>query len=263
MVSVSIVTFHTQLSELEICIASLDSHYIDCIYIIDNGEEERIRIWCDLHPEIIYIPAHNPGFGAGHNIAIRKSIEKEAKYHLVLNSDVHFNAKVIDEIIEYMEANPKTGTLQPKILNPDGSLQHTCRLLPTPLDVFARRFLPSFLYRKRNDRYLLKNLDPDKEHNIPYHQGSFMFIRVDALRETGLFDERFFMYPEDIDLTRRLHKMWKTMYYPGASIIHSHRADSYHSLKMTWIHIINMIKYFNKWGWWFDKERRQFNKQVY
>lgn len=89
-----------------------------------------------------------------------------------------------------------------------------------------------------------------------------MFIRMSALQEAGLFDERFFMYPEDIDLTRRIHRRYKTLYFPMCEIIHYHRAESYKNLRMTKIHIINMIRYFNKWGWWFDAERRKFNRRI-
>lgn len=89
-----------------------------------------------------------------------------------------------------------------------------------------------------------------------------MFIRSEALKAEGLFDERFFMYPEDIDLTRRIHRHWKTLYYPACEIVHDHRAESYKSLRMTKIHIINMMRYFNKWGWWVDGERRRFNKSI-
>ena len=58
--------------------------------------------------------------------------------------------------------------------------------------------------------------------NVPYLQGSFMFLRTKALKEVGLFYERFFMYPEDIDITRRMHKKYKTIFYPEVSIHHEH-----------------------------------------
>ena len=88
-----------------------------------------------------------------------------------------------------------------------------------------------------------------------------MFFRVSSLCEVGLFDERFFMYPEDIDMTRRMHAKYKTIFYPFVSIIHAHAAASRVNKKMLRIHILNMIKYFNKWGWFFDKERRRVNKE--
>lgn len=89
-----------------------------------------------------------------------------------------------------------------------------------------------------------------------------MFFRVEALKDVGLFDERFFMYPEDIDITRRMHAKYRTMFYPFVSIVHAHAAASKTNKKMLKIHILNMIKYFNKWGWLFDKERKQFNAQL-
>lgn len=112
------------------------------------------------------------------------------------------------------------------------------------------------------EKYLLKHLDDTATWDIPYHQGSFMFLRKDALKAAGLFDERFFMYPEDIDLTRRIHRHYRTLYWPGVTITHSHRAASYHSPRMLWIHVTNMIRYFNKWGWLRDEERRRMNDAI-
>lgn len=262
MLTVSIVTYHTPVDELETCLASLTSRCISQIYIVDNGSEDKLRRWAGQHDRVVYIAADNPGFGAGHNLAIRRALDAGADYHLVLNSDVYFRPAVIDNIYSFMEANPGVGMLQPRITNPDGTMQYTCRRLPTPLDVFGRRFLPKFLNRRRDDRYLLKHLDFSVPHNIPYHQGSFMFIRTSALRQAGLFDERFFMYPEDIDLTRRIHRHYKTLYYPGVSIVHAHRAASYHNLRMTVIHAVNLARYFCKWGWFYDPERRRFNSAI-
>jgi GT2 family glycosyltransferase len=101
----------------------------------------------------------------------------------------------------------------------------------------------------------------NKTMNVPYLSGCFMFLRVKALKEIGLFDERFFMYPEDIDLTRRIHSKYQTVFYPEVSVIHNHAQDSYKNYRMLWIHISNMVKYFNKWGWIFDSERRKVNNE--
>ena len=106
-----------------------------------------------------------------------------------------------------------------------------------------------------NRRYTLEFWNHQSEADIPYHQGSFMFFRIACFEKVGLFDERFFMYPEDIDITRRMHRYYKTIFYPQVTIVHAHRAASYKSKKMLKIHMVNMIKYFNKWGWIFDKER--------
>lgn len=89
-----------------------------------------------------------------------------------------------------------------------------------------------------------------------------MFLRCDVLKSVGIFDERFFMYPEDVDLTRRIASKFDTIFYPHVEVVHEHGAASYKSLRMLWIHIINIIKYFNKWGWIFDKDRERLNKKT-
>lgn len=257
--TVSIVTYRTDRQELLACLDSLRCDEVKRIYIVDNGAERRIQNFVTNIPRVEYIPLRNPGYGAGHNVAIRRALAINADYHLVLNSDVRFEPEVLPRLIAVMNARRKIGQLQPRLVYPDGSRQPAVRMLPTPLDVFGRRFLPNFIFSGRNKRYTLQHLDPDVEHNIPYHQGSFMLLRTDALRCVGLFDERFFMYPEDIDLTRRIHRYYETIYYPSETVIHAHRAGSYHSKKLLAIHTWNMIRYFNKWGWWCDSERRRFN----
>jgi GT2 family glycosyltransferase len=89
-----------------------------------------------------------------------------------------------------------------------------------------------------------------------------MFLRAGALKEIGLFDESFFMYPEDIDLTRRMHARYRTVFYPEVQVIHEHAKGSYLNKKLLYIHMVNMIKYFNKWGWFFDRERQKVNKEI-
>ncbi len=301
--TVSIVTYHTPEQELRQGLRSLTSPVVDKIYIVDNGREERLRALAAEYERVEYIPAKNEGYGAGHNIAIRRAmpgtlpaIKQEehdntyilenlensdnlgnldhpensdshgeepatgSEYHLVLNSDVYFEPELLDQMVEVMKKDPEIGLLHPRLVYPDGKLQPTARLLPTPWDVFGRRFLPKRLFAKRNAKYTLEGLDLTRAHNVPYVQGSFMLMRLSALREVGLFDERFFMYPEDIDLSRRLHSSYKTLYWPMLSAVHAHRAASYHNLRMLRIHIVNMIRYFNKWGWFYDPERRLFNR---
>ncbi|MCQ2211210.1 MAG: glycosyltransferase family 2 protein [Paludibacteraceae bacterium] len=262
-VSASIVLYRTIPDELRTCLGALLSNDVDKVYIIDNSETNQLSCICDVDSRVEYIFNNkNIGYGAAHNIAIRKSMNEGYKYHLVANPDIYFGQDVIAKIVEYMDAHETIGQLIPNTLYPDGRLQYVVRLLPRPIDVILRRFFPPRWIRKTNYRYLLEFADHTKEMNIPYHQGSFMFFRNSALSRIGLFDERFFMYPEDIDLTRRMHKEYETVFWPEVSITHAHRSASYKSVRMLRIHIVNMIKYFNKWGWFFDRERREWNREV-
>ena len=262
MLSVSIVTYQTPAEELCRCLDSLDTSTVDRIYVVDNGRRVETEELCRKNPKIEYIGNDNIGYGAAHNIAIRKAMEEGSDYHLVLNPDVYFSPEILVEILAFMDQNPDVGQLQPKLVYPDGNLQMTVRRLPTPRDLIFRRFLPTGWNNKRDRRYTLSDWDHADPLDVPYHQGSFMFFRVDALREVGLFDERFFMYPEDIDLTRRMHAKYRTLYWPKVEAVHCHRAQSYHDRRLLKIHLVNMIRYFNKWGWFFDGERRRLNRKL-
>lgn len=235
---------------------------VNTIYLIDNGDDSSLSFLADYSARIRYTHMENRGFGAGHNYALKEALKDTEGFHLVMNADVSWEGDILSPLVDYLEDNPDVGMVMPKTMYPDGDLQYTCRMLPTPFDLFLKRFLPPQFTRKRMEKYLLASHDHDKALNCPYLLGSFLLFRNKALEECGIFDERFFMYPEDIDITRRIHENWKTMYFPAVTIIHEHAAASRHSGKMLRIHFTNMVKYFNKWGWLFDKKRRKFNREL-
>ena len=261
-ITASIVIHNSPRLQVARALLCLLSSEVDTIWLIDNGSDTSLAFLSRYSDRIRYRHVENRGFGAGHNIAIRETLRSPGGYHLVMNADVTWDGEIISPLISYLDSNPDVGMVMPKTLYPDGDLQYTCRMLPTPLDLFAKRFLPASFTRRRMERYLLAAHDHDKPIDCPYLLGSFLLFRNDALRDCGLFDERFFMYPEDIDITRRIHERWKTMYLPTVTIVHEHAAASRHSGKMLRIHITNMIKYFNKWGWIFDRKRRHFNRRL-
>ncbi len=262
MITVSIVTYKTEISELGKCLTSLSSPLVRRVFVVDNSRQQSIADYCKKIDKVEYIGSDNVGYGAGHNIAIRKAEKLGMKYHLVLNSDVYFGEDVLPGLVEYMDKNEDVAQVQPNIVYPDGTLQYGCRLLPSPLNLISRRFLFHDLAVRINHEFMLYGFDHKSPMDLPYHQGSFMFFRTKCFDKVGLFDERFFMYPEDIDITRRMHKHYRTMFWPGVTVVHAHRAASYKSLRMLAIHSYNMIKYFNKWGWFFDKEREEWNKRI-
>lgn len=103
---------------------------------------------------------------------------------------------------------------------------------------------------KKDAYYSLQHSGYDKIMNPPCLSGCFMFMRLKALKENNIFfDENYFMYCEDFDLIRRLHRIGKTLYYPKVTIIHNHTKESYRSKKMLFAHIQSAVKYFNKFGW--------------
>ncbi|HEY5592435.1 MAG TPA: glycosyltransferase [Paludibacter sp.] len=261
MLNASIVLYNHTLLEIAPLVEILrKSAAISDVFLIDNSPTEQPDF---KNLEVTYIFNNkNIGYGAAHNIAIRKTIDQYIPYHLVVNPDIAFEPSILAKIESFMNNNPDIGLLMPKIIYPTGEIQYLCKLIPTPFDLIFRRFLPQKWTRKRTQMFELRDSDYNHIMDVPYLSGCFMFLRTEALTQVGLFDERFFMYPEDIDLTRRIHRKFRTVFFPNVSIIHHHARSSYVNLKMLYIHITNMVKYFNKWGWCFDKERKEINKNT-
>ena len=262
--SVSIVLFNTPEEEIESVLRTLRGSDLRIkTYLIDNSPEPLDPSPLKKFGEVIYVhTGKNLGYGSGHNIAINKA-KKEAECHLVLNADVKFNAKILSTLYQYMMQYTEVGLLAPKIYNPDGTLQYSAKLLPNPINLIVRRFIPIQSFKDKLDfRYELKSFSFDRIIEVPYVMGCFMFINCRVFEKVEGFDERFFMYPEDIDLTRRIFLEYKALYYPEVSIVHEHGRGSYKSSRLLYYHVTSMIRYFNKWGWIFDKERRNINKRV-
>lgn len=262
MITGSIVTYKNEFEKLVPAIYSfLNTSLPVHLYIVDNSPDDEIRKLC-YSDKITYIhTGSNVGFGKGHNLILKKIIESST-YHLVLNPDVYFEeSDVIQELKTYMDANPKVGLVMPKILNTDGSIQYNCKLLPTPFNLIIRRFLnfSQSLVKKSNYYYEMQFSDYEHEMEVPYLSGCFMFLRVEALKEVGFFDDSFFLYGEDIDMSRRIHEKFRTIYLPTVSIYHHHEKGSYKSFLLMLYNVQSAIIYFNKWGWW-DKERRSINR---
>lgn len=263
MLNISIVLYKTPAAQVMPLLDELGKiPTLHQIYLVDNSPVASEELSALALPVVYIFNGANLGYGRAHNIAIRESVYDEVEYHLVINSDIEVKASDVAELLAFMDQHHEVGQLIPRVVYPNGELQHVAKLLPTPLDVFGRRFLPKRWMAKRNARYELRFRDYDKPMNVPYLSGCFMLLRTEAVLQARLFDERYFMYPEDIDLTRTIHRNWLTLYMPSVTIVHHHAKASYRSLRYLWIHIVNMCRYFNKWGWWVDKERDLYNNPL-
>jgi GT2 family glycosyltransferase len=234
------------------------------IILIDNSENPTVNdLISDRRCHYIF-NNDNVGFGAAHNIGMKQVLE-EAKYHVILNPDVTFEAGSLEKLYDYMERNPDIGLLLPSVSDFQGEPKFLCKRLPAPLDLVIRRFGSKFLqgiFEKRLTHYEMRDKDYSRPFEAPYLSGCFMFFRVEALKKVGLFDERFFMYMEDVDLSRRVHRHFKTVYYPEVHIHHGHARESYGFNRLLFAHIRSAVRYFNKWGWFFDAERKEVNRHL-
>jgi GT2 family glycosyltransferase len=258
VLSVSIVLYNTVDLMLERVINSFGNENVQ-IYLIDNSPEGRVNSFIN-NAKIKYIHNNkNIGFGSAHNIAIKMSIAENTRYHLVLNPDIYFTPDIIQKIIKFMDDDSDIGLLMPEILYPNNQIQYLPKLLPSLFSLIKRKLLN---YSKSNNLYELRNLPQQMIYEAPIISGCFSFFRIAALKEVGLYDERFFMYFEDFDISRRVHKKFKTVYYPQVSVYHEYGRGAQKNFILFKIFVKSAIKYFNKWGWIFDSERRRVNRLV-
>lgn len=267
MTTASIVTYNTDPDQLRTVLACACASAIGRIYVVDNSADPSLgELVRSVSGKIEYIHGQgNVGYGAAHNIAIRQAMADGAQYHIVLNPDIEFRPEDIQTLAGYMDSHPDVGWLMPRVIYPGGELQYLCKLLPAPMDLIGRRFLGFLPSVKRRDRrFEMRATGYDREMDAPFCSGCFMFLRTATLRDIGLFDDRIFMYGEDLDLSRRISTSgrWATRFWPGVTITHAHNKESYRSRKMLWIHMKSIIYYFNKYGWLFDRERRRINAKT-
>jgi len=227
------------------------------IIVVDNNSHDSIgKILNWQNPNIIFIQnKKNYGLGRANNIGIKKA---KGKYIVVMNPDTIALDDVFKKLYFYMEENPEVGLVAPRQLNPDKTIQNSCFRYPGIFVLLSRRtFLGNYsLAQKSIDKYLMKDFDHKSEKEVDWILGSFMFMRADALKTVGLFDEKFFLYFEDIDLCRRFWaKKWKVVYYPFAQIIHNHARESaqikwykFFLSKTSRYHFSSWLKYLKKWG---------------
>jgi GT2 family glycosyltransferase/lipopolysaccharide/colanic/teichoic acid biosynthesis glycosyltransferase len=188
------------------------------------------------------------GFGRANNQAI--AIAK-GTYTLLLNPDTLISEDTLSIMFNHMEKNPNTGASGCKLLNPDGSFApESKRSVPTPFTALWKvvGLTKLFPKSKRFGDYYLGWMDENESGPIPVLSGAFMFFQTKVIKELGGFDERFFMYGEDIDLSYRVTEAgYQIDYVPQASIIH-YKGESTKKENLDYVIIFNkaMYQFFEK-----------------
>ncbi len=225
------------------------------IIVVDNNSGDYLgEILAWQYPEVQFIQAGtNLGMGGGNNLGLARA---RGKYLVVMNPDTIALPDTWRRLYDYMEANQSVGVVGPKQFNPDKSVQISCyrwHSLLTPL--YRRTFLGAWFGQKDLDRFLMADFDKNSIREVDWLLGSFLFIRAEALRRVGNFDDRFFLYFEDTDLCRRFYRAgFKVVYNPQAQIIHNHSRESartpwyrFFTSRTTRTHVISWFKYLLKW----------------
>lgn len=230
------------------------------VVIVDNGSNDGAE---SLEKEFdnlkVILQEKNEGFGRSHNRAVGSV---EAKYYFVLNPDTFFppGTLFLRRMFDFMEANPKVGVAGPRTVYPDGKLQYTCCRFPHFLQpLYSRTKLgKEGRGKKIVENYLMKDFSHKKTIPVDWVIGSAMFVRAEAIKDVGGFDERFWMYAEDSDWCRRIWKRgWYVFYAHDIELKHAYGRVSakvpgimaaFLKNKYARIHLLSWLKYFWKWS---------------
>lgn len=223
-VSVVIVSYNC-LDFLRLCLNSLlwkNHNNMELIVVDNNSSDGTVSVLKDEFPELRLIANdYNAGFGKACNQGIKIA---GGHYLLMLNPDTFVPEDLTSKIISFMDKHERCGAMGAYMMDAKGKfLPESKRGMPTPFRSFCRfsglsALFPSSAYFAG---YYAGNIPKDKVAEVEILSGAFMVLRRDALAETGGFDEDFFMYGEDIDLSWRIHKAgWLTYYNPDIRIVH-------------------------------------------
>lgn len=215
------------------------------LYIIDNSPTELTNSFILNHPDIRYVFNNkNLGFAKANN-SILQELKINSTHHLILNPDVEFDSKVVAVLINELVKQESVVMIAPKVVFPDGSHQYSVRKYPSFLDLVLRK---TKLYKKRieqqeyQDKDLSKPFFPDAIH------GCFMLFKTDDFLALNGFDERYFLYMEDLDICKKIDALGKKkLYYPKVQIIHHLRKGSSKSSTLFFYHFTSALRYFFKW----------------
>lgn len=257
---VSIVLFRMPVAEVLPLVNELLAQGARVVYLVDNSPKgfDAFAGWTPPERVVTISTQQNLGYGRGHNLAIRDSVRRHA-YHLVCNPDITLGTRTLPKLFEVMEQRREVGLLAPRIVGVDGEIQRLCKLPPSPVDFVIRQLAPERWFARRRAAFEMRT-DPgsyEREMSPEYMTGCFMFFRSDVLEKVGGFDDRYFMYLEDLDLSRSSQKLAANLYYPHETVVHVHQKGSHKSLRLFSYIAASAFKYFNKWGWfdqpWFRK----------
>jgi len=257
-----IVTNYKTSDLLKICLKSITIAGVglDCeIIIVDSEAEDETREVIQENfsdQKINYIAfGTNQGYAKLVNYALARA---QGQYILVLNADMVLLKDSIKKMIEYMQVNSKIGVLGPQLLNFNETIQESCFQYYRLITIFCRRTVLGKLKfgQKELSRFLMKDFDHQSVREVDWIMGTALMVSRQALEQVGPMDEKFFMYFEDTDWCRRFWQAgWRVVYFPEAKMYHYHGRVSKKTgglldlliNKYTWIHISSALKYFFKY----------------
>lgn len=248
-----LVAYHPSVQEVEqlqACLQGLSSRLGYAVVVNDYRPGEPVE---RLAPQADAFMTNrdNPGYGRAVNRMVER-IGSLPPYIGVLNTDLSWAEGSFEALLAWLQRHPDVSLAVPQILDLCGRPQQLCKQHPTVLGMFSRRFLPEWLkppWLKRYDRwYVMADQDGQQVFEVPYLSGCCMLMRTEAFLRAGGFDERYFLYLEDADLTRTLSQEGRCVHLPVASVVHGWGRGNYRNLGLMMVNLASAWCYFRKWG---------------
>ena len=217
------------------------------IVVVDNNSaDDSTGMVEEKHPWVELIKlSKNIGFGKGHNITYAQT---KGRYFFVLNPDVIVLPGSLEELVKILDKHDRSAIVGPCLLNPDQSLQYSTRRFYNWWTILCRRFpIPG---RERvNDFHLMKEWNHNEIQNVDWLLGASLGIRRSAFGQDKLFDPRYKLYFEDVDLCYFAHQQgWDVLYCPDSKMIHDHQRASAQKIfsKTKFYHFSSWINFYLK-----------------
>lgn len=217
------------------------------VFVVDNGSTDNtVSLVREGFPQVTVIDlGENRGFGAGHNAVLP---QLHTDYHLILNPDILFTYDALTPLCEWLDTHEDAVLVTPLILNPDGTRQAVPRQLPQRRYMYARPLARlGGVFRKWRDEYTMNGSAFEEPTDIGFCTGCFMLVRTKVLQAVGGFDDDFFLYCEDADLSRRLAAYGRLVCLPSESVTHEWERGSSKNPALRKLHLQSMEYYFAKW----------------
>ena len=249
-----LVAYHPaplEVEQLQACLATLPPEVGYAVVVNDYQPGEPVEQLA-ARADLFLANSDNPGYGRAVNRLVVRLGQLPA-YIGVLNTDLSWESGTFEQLLAWLQHHPQVSLAVPQILDEQGIPQKLCKRHPTLLGLFSRRFLPNGLkpgWLKRYDRwYVMADQNYEEVFEAPYLSGCCMVIRSEAFRRAGGFDERYFLYLEDADLTRSLAREGCCVHLPVASVVHGWGRGNYRNLGLMAVNLVSAWHYFRKWGW--------------